>query len=207
VWDALPDSPGETPWRPASPIRERHPGSVDGTDPTQASAGRHRSNLASRLSCARCLWERRGRRLPGEAALRSTKCAHCCRLAPSLVGGTRASNRLWSAPRDRAAHLRPAPSGAGRLRAPSRQGSSPSGAKRRSCSSEANEPGPKGDARPSFPALTRAVIAPAQPGGCPPTAASASPPRAGSGPATPPNPIVPAPRLADCGSERYPARF
>ena len=132
AWDALPDSSGRRmATRSADPRGAPRLGQQHCLNASPSTADIQRLHLsASILSPAR----RGGLKedLSSRVAPRSTKRTCCIGLEPSLVVGTRVGIPFWPAAGDTEVRPRPAPPGAGRSRTLSRQGSSPSGAKRRS---------------------------------------------------------------------------
>jgi len=142
----------ETQWRHAPPTHEGHPGSANSIPPTQPSAGRYRSDLAPFLASSDPPLSGRSRRETPR---------WCCTtlgepdplltdptLATLVEGAGQRHDHTRVGSGDEAVHPHPAPPGAGRC-APScvrdrdRQGRNGTAG-----SSEADEPGPKGDAKP-----------------------------------------------------------
>jgi len=143
AWDASPDSPGDG-WRQAPPTHEGQPRSANSIPPTQASAGRYRSDLAPFLTSSARLCRSGLKKVPAAEIA-------CARPnAPAAIGlSTRKFEQRSSAP----VFWRPmrpsCPSAScstrsGHSRALSRQGSSPPGAKRRSRFERSRRARPKG---------------------------------------------------------------
>jgi len=142
AWDASPDSPGDG-WRQAPPTHEGQPRSANSIPPTQASAGRYRSDLAPFLtSSAR----------PCRGGLKKVPAAEIARArpnAPAAIGLStrkveqRSSAPVFGAPCGQAVLQPPAPPGAG-IRAPSRvRDQARQGRNGGAGSSEAEEPDPR----------------------------------------------------------------
>ena len=149
AWDASPDSPGDG-WRQAPPTHEGQPRPANSIPPTQASAGRYRSDLAPFLtSSAR----------PCRSGLKKVPAAEIARArpnAPAAIGLStrkveqRSSALVFGAPCGQAVLQPPAPPGTG-IRAPSRvRDQARQGRNGGAGSSEAEEPDPKGDAQLSY---------------------------------------------------------